>query len=614
MNESPTPHPSGSSETGADDLQPEPQHGFANAVQRGSSGRDSSQPRAAQEEGTGQFEQLNPVSLLNLARQSGPRQILDESSIPESMSAAALQDRFPDLEILECIGRGGMGFVYKARQKRLDRVVALKVLTPELSGDAKFQERFAREARTLARLSHPHIVTLHDFGCVDDIYYLVMEYMDGMNLRELLQAQTLTESEMLDIIPALCRALQYAHSEGVVHRDIKPENILFDSRGHVKLADFGLAKLATGSALDPTLTATAQFMGTPYYMAPEQWKSDAPADHRVDLYAMGVVIYELLTGQLPLGHFELPSRLARVSPAVDEVVMRSLQSAPENRYQSAEDVQRDLDRIAKGAVFPERVVPVLPPQVQDARDKVVHAARATVVPFASWAFESVKSLLMMLPLPTIAACILVVPISFNTWLVATFDAVRQDLPYPLRYHVERYGRPITFAPTFVSAQEAAFDHQAGPVERPPGNDSNRRVERMAVPLTAWESSILVNSVRLENYWLVFAACTIGGLALLRFYLGGKAELFSIAIASYGIAHVYAIYRFQEFAIDGVNATVAVQITASPLAVGAIFVCLLLASIWKLCDRTLRLVSDQPRTMGSVCRSFYRVVFEDTRLF
>src|SRR5580692_5353637 len=151
---------------------------------------------------------------------------------------------FPQLDILECLGRGGMGAVYKARQSRLDRLVALKIISPEKQGNQKFAGRFEREARALARLHHPNIVTVYDFGEVQGNFYLLMEFMDGLTLRQLLQTRKLSPPEALAIVPKICEALQYAHGQGIVHRDIKPENILMDKEGHLKIADFGIAKIA----------------------------------------------------------------------------------------------------------------------------------------------------------------------------------------------------------------------------------------------------------------------------------------------------------------------------------------------------------------------------------
>src|SRR5438876_7730135 len=150
---------------------------------------------------------------------------------------------FPQLQILELLGQGGMGMVYKARQPQLDRFVALKILSPELSRDPAFAERFAREAKALGRLNHPNIVGVYDFGQAGDFYYFIMDYVDGMNLCQMEQdPKPLAPEAALAIIPRICDALQYAHEEGIVHRDIKPGNILIDKKGRVKIADFGLAK------------------------------------------------------------------------------------------------------------------------------------------------------------------------------------------------------------------------------------------------------------------------------------------------------------------------------------------------------------------------------------
>jgi serine/threonine protein kinase len=150
---------------------------------------------------------------------------------------------FPQLEILSLLGAGGMGAVYQARQPALDRMVALKILPSEGVPGANFTERFNREARALARLSHPNIVAVHEFGQAGGLYFFIMEFVDGANLRQLEQAGRLSPREALQIIPQICDALQYAHDEGVVHRDIKPENVLMDRKGRVKIADFGLAKI-----------------------------------------------------------------------------------------------------------------------------------------------------------------------------------------------------------------------------------------------------------------------------------------------------------------------------------------------------------------------------------
>ncbi|HBI43563.1 MAG TPA: serine/threonine protein kinase [Planctomycetales bacterium] len=262
---------------------------------------------------------------------------------------ADLAPHFPQLEILALLGQGGMGAVYKARQLKLDRFVAVKILPAEWGRDPAFAERFAREARALARLSHPHIVAVHDFGEAGEHFYLLMEFVDGANLRQLLQAGPLDPRLALQIIPQVCDALQYAHEEGVVHRDVKPENILVDQRGRVRMADFGLAKLVGPSRASFTLTGTHQVMGTLDYMAPEQRNHPQEVDHRADIYSLGVVFYEMLTGKLPLGRFSPPSHAAGVDERLDEIVHRALEREPEQRYQHVSEVRSALESVTNAA-------------------------------------------------------------------------------------------------------------------------------------------------------------------------------------------------------------------------------------------------------------------------
>ena len=278
---------------------------------------------------------------------------------------------FPQLEIIECLGRGGMGVVYKARQKSLNRLVALKLLAPERVQDAKFAERFTHEAQALAKLSHPNIVTIHDFGEAGGFYFLLMEFVDGVNLRQLLRSRKLTPEEALAIVPPLCDALQYAHERGIVHRDIKPENLLLDKEGRIKIADFGIAKMLGApvaersaehrsagenesqlpaeqcSALhEPTALTTA---GTPGYMAPEQSSAPRKVDARADIYSLGVVFYEMLTGELPGAKLQPPSKKVQIDVRLDEIVLRALEQTPELRYQTAGEFRTGIESIADGA-------------------------------------------------------------------------------------------------------------------------------------------------------------------------------------------------------------------------------------------------------------------------
>ena len=252
---------------------------------------------------------------------------------------------FPQLEILELIGSGGMGVVYKARQPRLDRFVALKLLPRALAADAAFAERFNREARTLARLSHPNIVAVHDFGQSGGFCYLLMEFVDGVNLRQAMEAGRFTPQQAFQLVPKICDALQYAHDEGILHRDIKPSNLLLDTRGRVKIADFGIAKLLGDRRQDVTLTASGAAVGTPQYMAPEQLEHPQDVDQRADIYSLGVVFYEMLTGELPIGRFAPPSEKAAVDARVDEVVFHALEKEREKRFSSAGEVKTSVEAI-----------------------------------------------------------------------------------------------------------------------------------------------------------------------------------------------------------------------------------------------------------------------------
>jgi tRNA A-37 threonylcarbamoyl transferase component Bud32 len=282
----------------------------------------------------------------------GPREI------PPPPAPEEIADKFPQFEILECLGRGGMGVVYKARQKSLNRLVALKILAPERERDARFAGRFAKEAELLAKLSHPHIVTIHDFGETGGLYYLVMEFVNGVNLRDLLREGKMPPEQALAIVPPICEALQFAHDHGIVHRDIKPENILLDREGRVKIADFGIAALAGDSA---------EKAGTPAYMAPEQSGGASGIDHRADIYALGVVLYEMLTGERPTAFPVAPSRRVQVDVRLDEVVLRALAHQPERRFQSAGEfhtllgeVTREVTTMRSRPLPPTGIVPVVP--------------------------------------------------------------------------------------------------------------------------------------------------------------------------------------------------------------------------------------------------------------
>ncbi|MEZ5962548.1 MAG: serine/threonine-protein kinase [Planctomycetota bacterium] len=247
---------------------------------------------------------------------------------------SAIAPLFPAYELLETLGAGGAGTVYRARHKRLDREVALKVLHPELAADAGALERFRREARTLARLQHPFLIGLLDFGEVEGVSFLVLEYCRGGTLRRLLTGDADARRDALRVLALVCDAIDYAHARGTVHRDLKPENVLLDERGYPRVADFGLVRLRVADT--PPMTVTGDVMGTPHYMAPEQ-VAGRDADARADVYALGVMIYQALTGTLPVGRFDPPS--AHPSPLrrdLDDLVMRALDHDPAVRPTAGE--------------------------------------------------------------------------------------------------------------------------------------------------------------------------------------------------------------------------------------------------------------------------------------
>ncbi|MFO0596814.1 MAG: serine/threonine-protein kinase [Myxococcaceae bacterium] len=264
----------------------------------------------------------------------------DDDDEPTSSTAVP---RVPGYELLELLGKGGMGEVWRARQVSLSRNVAVKILPSRFAKDREFVARFDKEATALAALSHPGVVQIIDRGQAGDHYFFVMELVSGINLREMMNDGRLTVRDALRIGVQVARAIDYAHEMRVVHRDLKPENILVDPRGHVKIADFGLAGMK-GSEKDISLTATAVAMGTVNYMAPEQRRDAKNVDHRADLYSLGVLLYEMVTGELPIGRFKLPSqKVPGLDTRFDDVVNHLLETEPDARPQRANQVAEVLD-------------------------------------------------------------------------------------------------------------------------------------------------------------------------------------------------------------------------------------------------------------------------------
>ena len=254
----------------------------------------------------------------------------------------------PQYEVQMLIGRGGMGAVYRGVQLSLDRRVAIKLLPPAIEQqDTAFAERFKNEAKLMGRMNHPAIVSVYDFGrTTDGQLYFVMEYVDGTDVQRMIAREgKLPPEHALAVTAQLCDALGYAHKQGIIHRDIKPSNVLIDSDGRVKVADFGLAKL-TDKAQNTGLTQTGMAMGTPDYVAPETLTLGVEVDGRADIYAVGVMLYQMLTGDIPRGMFKMPSqKFQSIDPRFDAIVRRALEHDREERYQTSHQLRIDLDVI-----------------------------------------------------------------------------------------------------------------------------------------------------------------------------------------------------------------------------------------------------------------------------
>src|SRR3954449_3772188 len=261
--------------------------------------------------------------------------------------------------IMRKLGTGGMANVYLAEDQELGRRVAIKILNDRHANDEQFVERFRREAKNAAALSHPNVVSIYDRGDAEGTYYIAMEYLDGRSVKELIVSRGPAPVNVsIEYARQILSALRFAHRHGIVHRDIKPHNVLVDGEGRVKVTDFGIARAGTSQ-----MTETGSIVGTAQYLSPEQAKG-GEVDPRSDLYSLGIVLYELLTGKTPfdgetpveiaMKHLsnapQPPSKLRQDIPAeLDMVVLRALAKNPDDRYQSADEMEADLERVARGA-------------------------------------------------------------------------------------------------------------------------------------------------------------------------------------------------------------------------------------------------------------------------
>jgi len=243
-----------------------------------------------------------------------------------------------DYEVISKIGQGGIAEIFKARQVSLNRFVAIKILSPSLTNDPDIVNRFKLESTTIARLNHPNIVHVIDKGETDGRYYFVMEHVDGISFKETILSDRYDIKQKLSIIIMVLKGLDYAHKNGVIHRDIKPANILIEKQGNALVADFGIAHIVGKPPSE--MTSSDIVMGTVAYMSPEQKMSAANVTPSSDIYSVGVMIYEILTGRKPLGRFKLPTEIDPTTPEVyDEIIRKCLAMDPKDRYQTAVELK-----------------------------------------------------------------------------------------------------------------------------------------------------------------------------------------------------------------------------------------------------------------------------------
>lgn len=281
-----------------------------------------------------------------------------------SPSPGELQSHLTSYDSIQLLAVGGMGAVYKARQISLDRPVAIKVLTHACSASMQFRQIFKCEAQVMAKLNHPHLASIFDYGEVNGMLYIVMQFVEGRSLHEAANGRAVAQNEAAALISSISKALSHAHASGILHRDIKPANILIDSKLCPIVVDFGLAHHAHES----TMKGETVF-GTPGYTAPEVLAPPYSADQRADVFSLGILFHELLTGQLPQSPYLPPSRLAPVDQRYDSVVMRAIHPTPALRYTSTEALAEDLDKILSGkelAASPLLLTPVSHPQLASA--------------------------------------------------------------------------------------------------------------------------------------------------------------------------------------------------------------------------------------------------------
>ena len=255
----------------------------------------------------------------------------------QAPSLEELQPHFPAYEITAFIAQGGMGAVYAARQVSLDRPVAIKILPRQFGADPQFRSSFEAEAKSMARLNHPNLIAVYDFGDADGMLYIIMELVEGKSLHHSAYGRAIDQEEAVRLVAGISHGLAHAHQHGILHRDIKPGNILLGPEAVPKIGDFGLAR-PVGEGHNPDEIV----WGTPGYSAPEVVNNPGEVDQRVDVFAVGVLLYELLTAKVPSEPWQPPSAVSQCSPEFDRIIRRATHPSPELRYAKAEDLAKEL--------------------------------------------------------------------------------------------------------------------------------------------------------------------------------------------------------------------------------------------------------------------------------
>jgi serine/threonine protein kinase len=262
----------------------------------------------------------------------------------QAPAPAELNKLFPGYEIEGLIATGGMGAVYCTVQKSLDRIVALKILPQEFSKDAAFCEGFEAEAKAMARLNHPNLIGVYDFGEAGGMLYIIMEFVKGKSIYHSAHGRAIDSREVIRLVSAVCNGLAHAHENGIIHRDIKPSNILLDLNAQPKIGDFGLAR-----PIERKIQEGEEIFGTPHYTAPEVVNAPHSVDYRADIFSVGVMLHELLTGKLPADDPRPPSAIVHCDRRFDVIVRRATHTNPAGRYSSAAEMAKDLAVISTTA-------------------------------------------------------------------------------------------------------------------------------------------------------------------------------------------------------------------------------------------------------------------------